>query len=78
MNGGGIRASLYQGDVLGADLAAVCPYSNTIVLVEAEGRVIEAMLENGISQTIRDSEIPAGPVPSGFRAEICVSPENRR
>lgn len=78
VNGGGIRASLYQGDVLGADLAAVCPYSNTIVLVEAEGRVIEAMLENGISQTIRDSEIPAGPVPSGFRAEICVSPENRR
>lgn len=60
VNGGGIRASLYQGDVLGADLAAVCPYSNTIVLVEAEGRVIEAMLENGISQTIRDSEIPAG------------------
>ena len=59
VNGGGIRASLYQGDVLGADLAAVCPYANTIVLVEARGSVILEMLKNGISMTARD-EVPGG------------------
>lgn len=60
VNGGGIRASLYQGDVLGADLSAVCPYSNTIVLVEAQGSVIMKMLENSISLTTRENEVPAG------------------
>ncbi len=60
VNGGGIRASLYQGDVLGADLAAVCPYANTIVLVDARGSVIIDMLENGISMTLRDNDVPAG------------------
>lgn len=60
VNGGGIRASLYQGDVLGADLAAVCPYANTIVLVEARGSAIVEMLENGVSLTMRDNDIPAG------------------
>lgn len=60
VNGGGIRASLYQGDVLGADLAEVCPYANTIVLVKARGSVIMEMLENGISMTRRENEVPAG------------------
>lgn len=60
VNGGGIRASLYQGDVLGADLAAVCPYPNKIIMVEADGSVILQMLNNSISLTERDSDIPAG------------------
>lgn len=60
VNGGGIRASLYQGDVLGADLSAVCPYANTIVLVEAKGSVVVGMLENGVSLTLRDNAVPAG------------------
>lgn len=60
VNGGGIRASLYQGDVLGADLAAVCPYPNIIYLVETDGSVIKEMLENGISMTKRDNDVPAG------------------
>ena len=60
INGGGIRASLYQGDVLGADLAAVCPYDNNVILVEAKGSVILAMLENGISLTHRAENVPAG------------------
>lgn len=60
VNGGGIRASLYQGDVLGEDLSAVCPYPNKIIVVEAKGSVIAAMLENGISQTVRDGAMPAG------------------
>ena len=60
VNGGSIRASLYEGDVLGADLTAVCPYPNTIVLVEADGSVIYEMLENGISMTVRGEDMPAG------------------
>lgn len=60
INGGGIRASLYQGDVLGADLAAVCPYDNKIILVEAKGSVILEMLANGVSQTQRRENVPAG------------------
>lgn len=60
VNGGGIRASLYKGDVLGADLSALCPYDNTIVVVEVTGEVIHAMLENSISLTTREAGIPAG------------------
>ena len=60
INGGGIRASLYQGDVLGADLAAVCPYDNKIILVEAKGSVILEMLKNGVSLTQREGNVPAG------------------
>lgn len=51
VNGGGIRASLYQGDVLGADLSAVCPYENLIIVVKAKGSTIRSMLENGVSRT---------------------------
>lgn len=60
VNGGGIRASLYQGDVLGADLSAVCPYDNTIVVVEAKGSVILDMMKNSVSLTNRDNDVPAG------------------
>lgn len=60
VNGGSIRGSLYQGDVRGADLAAVCPYENKVILVSADGETIWKMLENGISQTKRKDDIPAG------------------
>jgi 2',3'-cyclic-nucleotide 2'-phosphodiesterase (5'-nucleotidase family) len=59
VNGGGIRGSLYAGDVYGADLEAVCPYGNHIVVLEVTGSVIRAMLENGISLTNRE-DIPGG------------------
>ena len=60
INGGGIRASLYEGDVRGEDLDAVCPYPNKLIVVKAKGTVIEEMLQNGISQTVRDGAMPAG------------------
>lgn len=60
VNGGGIRASLYQGDVLGADLSAVCPYENTIVVIEAKGSVILEMMKNSISLTGWQEEVPVG------------------
>lgn len=60
VNGGGIRASLYKGDVLGGDLSAVCPYPNTIVLAEVKGSVIKEMLQNGISEMEGDNGVPGG------------------
>lgn len=59
-NGGSIRASLYKGDVHGYDLEAVCPYSNHILSAEVTGEVIVEMLQNGISMTVRDGDVPAG------------------
>lgn len=60
VNGGSIRASLYEGDITGADLTAVSPYDNKIIVVEVDGRVIWEMLENGISRTHQDNGIPGG------------------
>lgn len=59
VNGGGIRGSLYQGDVYGEDLSAVCPYDNTIIVLEMKGRVLWEMLENSLSKIVRD-DIPGG------------------
>jgi hypothetical protein len=63
VNGGAIRASLYEGDVYGADLNTVCPYSsNHIIIAEIKGSLITEMLENSISMTVTDStrNIPNG------------------
>ncbi|MDO5142683.1 MAG: 5'-nucleotidase C-terminal domain-containing protein [Eubacteriales bacterium] len=60
VNGGGIRSSLYAGDVWDADLAAVCPYNNKIITVEATGEALRKALANGISQTDRGRDIPGG------------------
>lgn len=59
INGGGIRASLYAGDVYTSDLAAVCPYDNTIVVLDVTGETIYRMLENSIKM-ICYKNIPAG------------------
>lgn len=59
-NGGSIRASLYAGDVTGADLTAVSPYDNKIIVVEVEGQVIFEMLKNGISRLNQDNGFPGG------------------
>lgn len=49
VNGGGIRSSLYKGEVYGEELTAVCPYSNVIVVLEMSGQTLCDMLENGVS-----------------------------
>ena len=59
VNGGGIRGSLYQGEVYGEDLAAVCPYDNTIIVLEMKGQVLWDMMENSLSKITRD-DIPGG------------------
>ncbi len=59
VNGGGIRASLYAGDVYTSDLAETMPYVNYMLILEVEGRVIYEMLENSIS-TLYYNAIPGG------------------
>lgn len=60
VNGGGIRASLYEGEVRNLDLNAVCPFDNQIVKVEMSGRVLLEMLENSLSQYKSSEEVPGG------------------
>ena len=49
VNGGGIRGSLYAGEVYGSDLAAVSPFDNQVVVLEMNGQVMWDMLENSLS-----------------------------
>lgn len=60
VNGGSIRGSFYAGNVFGRDLDAVCPYDNTLVVLEVDGATIHEMLANGISTLIQSSDIPGG------------------
>ena len=60
VNGGGIRASLYEGEVRNLDLAAVCPYDNQIVKVEMTGQVLLEMLENSLTAYRSSEEVPGG------------------
>lgn len=75
VNGGGIRNSLYAGDVYRSDLATVVPFSNTIVTLDVDGKTIKALLENAISQ-MRYNDIPGGRFlqVSGLSYEIKVDP----
>lgn len=60
VNGGGIRASLYGGDVRNLDLKAVCPYDNQIVVVEMNGAVLFEMMENSLSGVRSSADVPGG------------------
>jgi len=56
VNGGGVRSSLYKGDVTGSDLSAVCPYGNLIIVSEMDGATLREAITNGIQKTWK----PAG------------------
>ena len=59
-NGGSIRESLYQGEVLNLDMDIVCPYENKLVVLEVDADTIWSMLENGISTMYQETNIPGG------------------
>lgn len=59
-NGGSIRGSLYEGNVFGSDLDVVCPYDNTIVVLQVKGSVIRKMLANGLTRLGQENGIPGG------------------
>lgn len=80
-NGGGIRASLYQGEVTGEDLASLCPYDNQILVVKMTGSVLKEMLENGLSALKSSEDVPGGRFlqVSGIRYEFDgTKPEGER
>lgn len=49
VNSGGIRESLYKGDVYSDDVARVAPIANEIVVVEMSGRTLLDTLRNSVS-----------------------------
>ncbi|WP_270164520.1 S-layer homology domain-containing protein [Paenibacillus sp. SYP-B4298] len=48
-NGGGIRASIQQGDITLGDLLTVMPFGNNLSALKMTGKEIAAALENGVS-----------------------------
>ncbi|MBT9369299.1 bifunctional metallophosphatase/5'-nucleotidase [Rhizobium sp. CSW-27] len=50
VNGGGLRASIDQGDVTMGEVLTVLPFQNTIATFQIKGADIQAALENGVSQ----------------------------
>ncbi|WP_432450660.1 bifunctional metallophosphatase/5'-nucleotidase [Aliiroseovarius marinus] len=49
-NGGGIRASIGEGEVTMGDVLTVLPFQNTLSTFQVSGATIVAALENGVSQ----------------------------
>ena len=49
-NGGGIRASIDEGDVTMGEVLTVLPFQNTLSTFQVTGATIVAALENGVSQ----------------------------
>lgn len=49
MNGGGIRASIDQGDITMGELRTVMPFGNTLFVLDVTGQQLKDGLENGIS-----------------------------
>ncbi|MEP2530888.1 bifunctional metallophosphatase/5'-nucleotidase [Shimia sp.] len=49
-NGGGIRASIDQGEVTMGEVLTVLPFQNTLSTFEVKGATVVEALENGVSQ----------------------------
>lgn len=49
-NGGGLRASIDQGEITMGELLTVLPFQNTLATFQTTGAVIVEALENGVSQ----------------------------
>ncbi|MBB4143917.1 5'-nucleotidase C-terminal domain-containing protein [Rhizobium rhizoryzae] len=50
VNGGGLRASIDQGDITMGEVLTVLPFQNTIATFQIKGSDLKAALENGVSQ----------------------------
>ncbi|MFD3261238.1 choice-of-anchor I family protein [Paenibacillus lentus] len=48
-NGGGIRASIDEGEITMGELRTVMPFGNTLVMLDVTGKQLKDGLENGIS-----------------------------
>jgi 5'-nucleotidase len=54
MNGGGIRASIEQGDITVGEVLTVLPFGNLVSTFELTGANVLAALENGVSRVVVD------------------------
>lgn len=50
VNGGGLRASIDEGDITMGEVLTVLPFQNTIATFQIKGEDLKAALENGVSQ----------------------------
>lgn len=48
LNGGGIRASIDQGDITKGDVITVLPFGNYIITKVVSGKIVKEALENGV------------------------------
>lgn len=48
MNGGGIRASIDEGDITMGELRTVMPFGNTLFVLDVTGQALKDGLENGV------------------------------
>ena len=53
LNGGGVRASMSQGDVTVEDAYTVFPFSNTASVVAISGQKLLDALEHGVARDLR-------------------------
>ncbi len=49
-NGGGIRASIPEGDITIGNIFGTLPFDNKLMMIEATGATVKDALENGVSQ----------------------------
>ena len=54
-NGGGIRASIDEGDITLGEILTVLPYGNTLATMELTGAQIIEALEHSVSQAPKES-----------------------
>jgi len=66
-NGGGIRASMKEGDITMGDLRTVMPFGNTLFVMDVTGQQLKEGLENGVSGA-KSTDLPGKfPQVSGVR-----------
>ncbi len=70
-NGGGLRASIDEGEVTMGEVLTVLPFQNTLATFDASGQVILDALENGVSGMGED---PAGSFPQVAGMSYTVDP----
>ncbi|MCH4888339.1 LysM peptidoglycan-binding domain-containing protein [Acidaminobacter sp. JC074] len=54
-NGGGLRRSLYAGDITMGDMYEIMPYDNQLIKMDLPGKDLKAVIENGLlNPDVRD------------------------
>ncbi len=71
-NGGGLRASIDEGEITMGEVLTVLPFQNTLSTFQVTGDVLLAALENGVSEM--DPEDPAGRFPQVAGITFTVDP----